>query len=452
MNAPQSPRMQLLLHAPIPGMLWKVAAPNVAAAVILTAVTVADAWYVGHLGTQALASLALVFPFQTLMQMMAGGAIGGGVTSALARALGADKSEHADAVGWHALMIAVALSCLFVIGLGVYSEVIFATLGAKAEVLDGAVRYARIAFGGATATWLFYTFSAILRGTGDTVTPARAIIASSFAQVFLSGLFTFGGGPVPTLGLAGPATALVLCQGAAALYLAVHVLTGRTGLRIHPAWPAWRPFADIMRVGGIGLLNSLTIVATVVTVTWCVGRYGTEALAGYGLGSRLELMLVPFVFGIGGALTAAVGINFGARNFARARRIAWTGAGAAVLITGSIGLAVALLPGLWLDRFTADPKAYAFGALYLSIAAPFYALFGGGQTLYFASQGTGRMLLPVLVGILRFCVVTTVGYFAVTRGLHISVVFAAVAAGLAVVGIGLALCLLSPVWRPDAKA
>ncbi|MEZ5857219.1 MAG: MATE family efflux transporter [Hyphomicrobiaceae bacterium] len=452
MQTSSSPRMQLLLHAPIPAMLWKLAAPNLLATLVLTSVTVADAWYIGHLGTAALASVAVVFPFQTLMQMMAGGAIGGGVTSALARALGGNDQTHADSVGWHAIVIACVMSLVFVVALGLFCRPVFSVLGAKGEVLEGAVRYARLAFGGATVTWLFYALAAVLRGTGDTTTPARAIIASSMAQVALSGLFTLGSGPIPALGIIGPPAAFILCQGAAAIVMARHFLGGRAGVHIRPQAVRWRPFGDIMRVGGIGLLNSLTIVATVVTVTWCVGRYGTEALAGYGLGSRLELMLVPIVFGIGGALTAAVGINYGARQYARARRIAWSGAGAALLITGAIGLGVWLAPNVWLGRFTADPKAYAYGALYLGIAAPFYGLFGAGQTLYFASQGTGRMLLPVLVGLLRFAIVATAGAFAVSRSLDISVVFSAVAAGLAVIGIGLGLCLLSPVWRPEPAA
>ena len=89
---------QLVLKAPVAQVLWRLATPNVVAVTMLTAVTVADAWYVGQLGTAALASLALVFPFQTLMQMMAGGAIGGGITSAVGRALGAGAIERAESI------------------------------------------------------------------------------------------------------------------------------------------------------------------------------------------------------------------------------------------------------------------------------------------------------------------------------------------------------------------
>ena len=186
---------------------------------------------------------------------------------------------------------------------------------------------------------------------------------------------------------------------------------------------------------------------TVVVVTGFVGRYGTAALAGYGLGARLELMLVPMAFGIGGALTATVGVNVGAGQFARARRFAWVGAGMTMIGTGIIGLTAALMPNLWLDMFTADPDAYRFGVRYLVIAALFYGIFGAGQALYFASQGTGKMVLPVSVTVLRFLTVTAMGSIVVFNNLDISKLFIAVAIGLTIMGVGQAFCVFAPAWR-----
>ncbi len=445
------PRMHLLLRAPVPKALWRLAAPNVAAVATMTAVTFADAWYVGQLGTVALASLALVFPFQTLMQMMAGGAIGGGATSALARALGAGDHARADSVAWHAVLVALAMAVLYIIGLGVFSRTVFSWIGGQGSVLDGAVLYATIAFGGAPSLWLVWVLSAVLRGTGDTATPARAIITASLSQVCLSGALTLGWGPFPALGIAGPAVAMVTCLGLASLYLLFFLASGRAAVTLKPQRLQWAPVKTIMQVGGIGLINSISIALTVVAVTAVVARYGVEALAGYGLGSRLELMLVPIAFGIGAALTAAVGANFGAKQYARARRFAWTGGGIAFLAVGALGLAVTFYPAVWLGNFTDDPAAFAFGALYLGIAGPCYGLFGGGQTLYFASQGTGRMALPVMVGFLRLAVVTVIGFLAISFAWDIKTVFAGVACGLAIVGVGLALCLFSPAWRPDRR-
>ena len=109
---------------------------------------------------------------------------------------------------------------------------------------------------------------------------------------------------------------------------------------------------------------------------------------------------------------------------------------------------VAVIPELWLDWFTADEAAYEVAVLYLAIAGPFYGFFGAGQALYFASQGTGRLLLPICVGVVRFLTISLVGLVAVLVGWPIQVVFAGVSAGLLVTGIGMALCLFSPDWRP----
>ncbi|TQV77794.1 MATE family efflux transporter [Denitrobaculum tricleocarpae] len=447
MSRSHAPGTQLILDAPIAKVLWRLATPNVVAVALWTAVTFADAWYVGQLGTAALASLALAFPFLSLMQMMAGGAIGGGITSAVARALGAAEVERAESTAWHAVLIGIAGSGVFMIFLGLFARPIFELLGGEGDALEGAVAYARVAFGGAAAIWFIFVLSAIHRGTGDTATPARAIAAASILQVFLSGALTLGWFGLPALGVPGTATALVVCQGSAAAYLAAHLFRGKGRVRLRPHALQWAPLRDIMRVGGLGLINSACMAMTVVVITGYVGRYGTEALAGYGLGARLELMLVPIAFGVGAALTAAVGINVGAGQFARARRFAFAGAGITLVLTGALGLSVAILPGLWLDLFTADPGAYAYGVTYLAIAAPFYGLFGAGQAFYFASQGNGRMVLPVSVTVIRFLTVAGIGAVAVSLAWEVTALFAAVAVGLTIMGVGQALCVLGPGWR-----
>jgi putative MATE family efflux protein len=451
-SKPLPPRLALLLHAPPGRVLWRLATPNVLTAALMVSVPIADAWFVGQLGTAALASLALVFPLQSLMLMMAGGAIGGGTASAVARALGAGDQEAAEAAAWHAVLIGLVMAGIYMIVLGYFARPMFAMFGAKADVLDGAVAYSHIAFGGAASVWALQVCFAILRGSGDTTTPARAVLGSSILQVFLSGALTLGWGPFPKLGVTGPAVAIVIAMAAGAAYMACQLVrdggSSQRVLRLHPVKLAWRPLRSIMQVGAIGLINSLTIAFTVVVVTRLIAEYGTAALAGYGVGSRLELLLTPLVFGIGGALTGAVGANVGAKQHGRARRLAWTGAAVAGLATGALGITVSIWPSLWLNLFTADAGTYAMGSLYLLIAGPFFGMFGAGQTLYFASQGTGRMGMPVLVGILRFACAAGGGLLAVSIGAPVEWLFASVAAGLAITGIGLGVCVrYAPGWR-----
>jgi len=439
--------MQLLLQGRTSVMLWRLAAPNVAAVVIMSVVTFADALFVGKLGTASLASLALVYPFQSLMVMMAGGAIGGAATSSVARALGSGSTKKAEAAAWHAVIIAGAMSLIFVLALGIFSRQIYSQLGGIGEALNGAVLYSGIVFGGSVSIFILWTLAAILRGTGDTATPARVIIIGSVLQIGLSGALTLGWGPFPIIGIAGPATSMVICQSCMAIYLGMCLTNGKSIIRLRAQLIQRAPLADIMKVGGVGLINSVTVAATVIVVTGVVGHFGTEALAGYGLGSRLELMLIPIIFGIGAALTAAVGANIGAGQHARARRIAWTGAGVSFFVIGVVGIVVAIFPNLWLGWFTTDPAAYSYGSLYLGIVAPFYGLFGAGQALYFASQGTGRMVLPVTVGVARFLVVSIIGVMAISFTWSLTIVFVGVSLGLTTIGLGLSLCLLGPDWR-----
>ena len=442
--------MQMILHGSIPRMLTRLAAPNVAAVATMTAVTFADVYYVGQLGTAALASLAIVFPFQTLMGMMSAGAIGGGVASSVARALGGGDVGKAEINAWHALVIGAFMSFLYVVILGVFARPIFSLIIGPGEVLDAAVDYAHIIFGGSVIIWFAFMCSAILRGTGEMGIAANAIIVASIVHIGLSGALTLGWGPFPDLGFTGPAVAMVVSHGLAALYLSIQVLGGKASIILRPQTFSWLPIKDIMKVGGLGLINSSGLILTVIVVTGFVGRFGDEALAGYGLGSRLELTLVPLAFGVGGALVTAVGGNFGAGQISRARQIAWVGAGVTLIGTTVLGLSVAVFPGIWLDRFTTDPEVYAIGASYLVIAAPVYGVFGGGQTLYFASQGTGHMVIPVLITYTRLMVVAAFGLAAMIFDWSLTTVFVGVALGLSVIGIGQVLNLLrGPGWRAE---
>ncbi|MQG87899.1 MAG: MATE family efflux transporter [SAR202 cluster bacterium] len=442
--------MQQILEGSIPVMLLRLSAPNVLAVTTMTAVTFADIYFIGKLGTTALASLAIVFPFQTLMGMMSNGAIGGGVASSIVRALGSGSKTEAENTAWHAFIIASVMAILYVLILGLGARPIFGLITDSNELLNGSVRYAHIVFGAAPIMWFTFMLAAILRGTGEMVIASNAVIVSGLIHIALSGALTLGWGPFPELGLIGPACAMVLSTGLAGIYLAFQVLNGKARLKLRSHKLQWHPITDVMKVGGLGLINSTGLVLTVIVVTALVGRYGEDALAGYGLGSRLELTLVPIAFGIGAALVTAVGGNIGARQFPRARKIAWTGAGATFVITSIAGIVIAMEPSIWINRFTTDSNVHSMGVSYLTIAAPIYGVFAGGQTLYFASQGTGNMIWPVVITYTRFLVVASVGFTAMIFDWGLNATFTGVAIGLAVLGVGQIInVLFTPAWNRD---
>ena len=315
------------------------------------------------------------------------------------------------------------------------------------EAIDGAIRYADIGFGGAIFTWFFFVLSSIIRGFGDTHAPAKAIIVTGVFQIILSGLFTSGFGNILDLGVAGPAAAMITCHGLAALFLIRKIIVSNSILSFHNCFIDCNSIFNILRVGGLGLINSITIALNVVIITGFVSEFGVDALAGYGLGSRLELMLVPIAFGIGAALTAAVGTNIGAGQYNRARLIAKAGAFVTFSTTGVLGVIVALMPWLWTDLFIDSGTAVVFASSYLIIVGPFYGFFAGGMSLYFASQGTGKMFFPVLVNISRLLVVSIICTFVIIFQLGIKGLFCGVSIGLLVTGVGQFLCLYSSPWK-----
>jgi putative MATE family efflux protein len=441
-----------LLDGPVAPVLARLALPNMIVALSQAAVAVADAWYVGHLGVSALASLALVFPVQSMMTMMSTGAMGGGISSSLARALGAADTRRAEHIAVHALLIAAAMACLFTVVFAVFARPLFAALGGRDASLDGAVAYARIVFGGAIVIWIANTLASLLRGSGNMSVPGVVYTGSAVVNIALSGVLTFGLLGAPQLGVSGPAVAAIASFGLAAVIMFAYLASGRGAVQLRLTNVALERviFADILRVGLVACGNTILTISTILITTALIGRYGTAALAGYGLGSRLELLLVPITFGVGGAMTTMVGRNRGAGQHDRARRIAWTGGLTVFAITGLIGCVLAVWPDLWIGLFTTSAEAATVARQYFGITGLCFAFFGLGQSLYFATQGTGNMAAPFLAGVARLSVAGGGATLAaLVFNAPLSAVFLAVAAGLLVFGALMALSLLAGRnWHP----
>jgi Na+-driven multidrug efflux pump len=275
--------------------------------------------------------------------------------------------------------------------------------------------------------------------------PALGLIGAAVIHLPLSAALVLGLGPLPKLGIAGAAIAYVTTFSIAALAMALVVFGASSTLR--PRSGDFRLetklFLDILRVGGVSVLSSFQTVLTAVVVTGFVGRYGAEALAGYGVGLRLELLQIPLVFAVGQALVVLVGTHVGAGRAERAKRIAWIGAALAASISLAIGATVAIVPQAWVGLFSSDPAVLDSGTRYLRTVAPFYPFLAAGMALYFASQGAGRVLLPVLAGTVRLAIVIIGGALAVS----LQGIFAVIAAGLAVFGAATILIVLRTSWK-----
>ena len=203
---PPAPAKNALLDRPIlPTLLW-LAWPNVIALSASTCVVIAETSYIGRLGVESLAAMALVFPCVILTMTMSGGAMGGGVASAIARALGAGDVERASTLAAHALLIGLVFGLTFMLGMLIFGPQLLELLGGRGNVLAQAIAYTQIFFGGAVAAvGDEHAWPACLRGTGNMKLPSLMILSSAVCQIILGGTLGLGLGPIPQFGMRGVA-------------------------------------------------------------------------------------------------------------------------------------------------------------------------------------------------------------------------------------------------------
>src|SRR4051794_10478358 len=437
-----------LVVSPILPTLLRLAVPNSIAMFASALVAVAETSYIGRLGTVPLAAIALGFPFTMLTQMMSAGAMGGGVSSAISRALGAGNRDRAATLALHAAIIGAGGGIFFTFMMLLFGRQFYSTLGGRGGVLEEACSYSQVLFSGASAIWLVNTLASVVRGTGDMKIPSGTLIAVSALQIVVGGTLGLGLFGAPKLGMPGVAAGQLVAFTLGTVFLIWYLASGRSRLNLNFA--AFRfergMFVDILKVGAISCLSPLQTVLTILIFTKIIAGFGTETLAGYGIGSRLEFLLIPITFAFGVASVPMVGMAMGAGLVQRARRVAWTAGAASALSVGFIGLLVALKPSLWVSLFTSDPRVTAAAYSYFAWAGPAFAFFGLGVCLYFSSQGAAKVVGPVLASTLRLAIVGIGGWWLAYANAPAWTLFALVGAAMVAFGISTAASVKLARW------
>jgi len=426
-----------LLDGPILSTLLRLATPNVMALTAGTCVAIAETSYIGRLGVEPLAAMALVFPFVILMMTMSGGAMGGGVASAIARALGANDSERASTLAIHALMIGLCFGLIYTIGMLVFGPSLFDMLGGRGRVLDEAVGYTQVFFGGAVIPWVMNTLGALLRGTGNMKLPSAIILSASFCQIVLGGVLGLGFGPIPSFGMRGVATGTLIAFSLGLVVMAWYLLSGRSRVKLKVSGFRFQSgmFYDILKVGAVACFSPLQVVLTVTVFTHLLAGFGTEVLAGYGIGARLEFMLTSLAFAVGIASVPMIGMAVGAGRIERARRIAWIAGAVSFTIVGLGGTVFAIVPDVWVSIFTDNAAVRAASRQYLSTVAPLFAFIGLSISLFFSSQGAAKVLGPVLAQTARLAFVVAGGWWLSSQGATSAHFFWLAAASMILLGV-----------------
>lgn len=451
-DQPRTPKNPLL-DDPILPRLLKMATPNTLALGAGMAVVIAETSYIGRLGIEPLAAMALVFPFIMVTMTMSGGAMGGGVTSAIARALGARDDARASALAMHALMIGICFGLTFMFVMLVFGRDLLTLLGGRGRVLSEAMSYVQIFFGGAVIPWIMQTFAAILRGTGNMKLPSALVFSSAGIQITLGGALALGLGPFPQFGMRGVASGTLIAFSVSILVMGWFLMSGNSrvkltlkGFRFHGEM-----FFDILKVGAISVFSPLQSVLTVTILTSMLARFGTEVLAGYGIGTRLEFMLTSIAFAIGVSATPMVGMAIGANRVERARRVAWTAAAVSFGVLGVIGTLLSIFPEIWVGLFTNDPGVRAASSRYLHISSPTLGFIGLNMALYFSSQGAAKIIGPVLAQTSRLVFIALGGLWLTRIDASETAFFFLAAASMVLLGLSCAFAVWMTSWAPRSS-
>ena len=396
------PPINRLLHGALLPSLIRLALPTVVVLFMTTLLSVAETYFVSVLGLDAIAAASLVVPVMMLMTMVSNGGIGGGVSSAIARAMGAGHQHEAESLVWHTVVIAAVAGALFSLVLLAAGPALYGALGGSGRSLEQAVRYSNILFSGAIPFWTLMLLQAALRGAGNVKVPAMIMLGGVVGGLALSPVLISGWLGAPQMGVAGAGVAQVLCNIVALAVVVRYMRSPASTLRLRRHRLQGAHFAAILGVGLPSAVNAVMSATAITAMTAAAGAVSVAAIAGYGIASRLDMLLVPLMFGFGTAALTMVGTNLGAGKVARARRAAIVNVVCVAAMVGVVGLVVSLLPQAWLGLFTKDAAVMAIGGDYLRTVAPFYALLGVIFELYFAGQGARRIFWPMTASVVRF--------------------------------------------------
>jgi putative MATE family efflux protein len=443
-----------LVEGPILPTLLQLTWPNALAFSAGTCVVIAETSYIGRIGVESLAAMALVFPFVMLTMTMSGGAMGGGVASSIARALGAGDVDRASTLASHALLNALGFGVVFMLVMLIFGPHLLEVMGGRGNVLAQAVGYVQIFFGGAVLPWLLNSLAGILRGTGNMKLPSAMFLNSAICQIILGGTLGLGLGPIPQFGMRGVAAGSLTAYAISISVMAWYMFSGRArvrpkirGLRLQSAM-----FFDILKVGAVSCFSPIQSVLTISIFTHMLAGFGTAVLAGYGIGARLEFLLTSLSFSFGIASVPMIGMAIGGGNVARARRVAWTAGSLSFVAVGAIACIIAVFPDLWVNIFTHDESVRAASREYLATAAPCYAFIGLASSMYFSSQGAAKMIGPVLAQSARLAFIAAGGFWLSTHDATAASFFALAAFSMVLLGTLSCLSVILTRWGARSHA
>lgn len=391
-----------LLNQPIPGLIRKLAVPTSVGYFFNTMFNVVDTFYGGRVSIEALAALSLSFPVFFLI-IAVGAGISTGATSLIGHALGAGDGSEARHLAAQTISFGLVHGALVTLAGFLLAPWLFALLGAKGPVLSLALAYMDAIFAGSIFFLVNYVLNAILNATGDSRSFRNYLVVGFFLNLLFDPWFLYGGLGLPAMGLAGVAWATVFVQALGNLYLLLRVRRSRmlVGFSWRELLPVRRAYADLARQGFPSSLNMMTVAIGIFVITWFVARFGSDAVAAYGIATRIEQIALLPVMGMNVATLALVAQNSGARRLKRVVETVRTALRTGIVLMG-VGTAAVFISARPLMRlFTREGTVIGIGVSYLRIEAFVLVAYVILYTSVAVLQGLKRPAFPLLIGLLR---------------------------------------------------
>jgi len=391
-----------LIHDPIPKLLARLAVPVGTGFFFNTMFNVVDTFYGGLISTQALAALSLSFPlFFIILAVGAGTSMGS--TALIGHALGSGRREEAELYGAQAISFGVLHALILTVGGLAATPAIFRLMGAAGNYLELALAYMNVIVAGSIFFVGNYVLNSMLNASGDTKSFRNFLVAGFFMNLVLDPWLMFGGLGVPPLGIRGISLATVMIQAVGNVYLLGRVR--RTGLLSGRSWrllaPRREPFRRLFGQGFPASLNMLTVSLGIFVITWFAGRFGKEVVAAYGIGTRIEQIVLLPAMGLNVAVLSLSAQNFGAGKLARVRETLSQAirAGLLMMAGGTVLVLAAAEPLVRL--FTTDPVVVEHGVTFLRVES---LVLGAYLILYVnnsALQGLQKPAFALWIGLFR---------------------------------------------------
>ena len=435
-----------LVGAPLARTMFRLAVPGVVGALLFSALGLIEAHYLSRAGATALAAVAVVFPLIILAAMFSAGAIGGAVSGHTARAIGAGDTQQASAVLVCAVLISIVGGLLMWCMVVMFGPALYRHASDSQVVVAAAERYAAMVFPAMPAFWLVNMLCSVMRGTGDMVRPALVAAAMLVVYAVLGAWLILPAGSDVHAAIRASATAIVSAYLVSLLLAIFFITRARQAIQFKLSAFRWHTLIVVLRQGLLASSQSLMTVTYALVTTVLFSRFGTDWLAGFGLAVRLELIMVPIIFGMGASLIAIVGAYVGAGHRQQAIAIAWRGILINAALVGVIGILFSLFPNTWCALVGSDTSVIEHCNVSLRYVAPTYAFFALGLGCYFASQGLNTLKFPVLGALLRLVIVTT-GLFWVSSTTEITTVLLLVAGAVVAYGLLVVTGLKLTAWR-----